>query len=121
MILFSHENKSTTEFGVTKGGNYTKSITGKDFAIVYCTSNAERFLNWMCSDEIKEEKKQDEEKLKLLKIIGFWELHKASECFRGLFDNNHYQKVLRYKSLEFSETFTQSLIPKVKLKTIYPV
>ena len=75
----------------------------------------------MVSDEIKEERKQEEEKLKLLKIISSWELPKSIGCFRGAFNDDHYKKVLNYKSLLFSETFSESSrIPKVKLKTIYP-
>lgn len=122
MQVYQHHNQTSTEFGVTKGGNFTKSISGNDFAIVYCTSNPGRFLEWMVSDEVREEKKQEEEKLKLLKIISSWELHKAFECFRGGFNLDHYKKVLNYKALDFTETFTiNSRIPKVKLKTIYPV
>lgn len=121
MQVYQHHNQTSTEFGVTKGGNFTKSISGNDFAIVYCTSNPGRFLEWMVSDEVKEEKKQEEEKLKLLKIIGFWELQKASSCFRGSFDIKQYTKILNHKALSFTETFTNtSRIPKVKLKTIYP-
>jgi len=122
MQIFQHHNQTSTEFGITKGGNFTKSISGNDFAIVYCTSNPGRFLEWMVSDEVKEEKKQEDEKLKLLKIISSWELHKAFECFRGGFNLDHYKKVLNYKALDLTETFTNtSRIPKVKLKTIYPV
>lgn len=98
-----------------------KTIIGKDFIAMQCTPSPGRFLEWMVSDEVKEEKKQEDEKLKMLKIISSWELHKAFECFRGSFNNDHYQKVLNYKSLLFSETFSESSrIPKVKLKTIYP-
>lgn len=123
MKVFQHHHQTTTEFGTTKSGNFTKIITGHDFAICYCTSDPGRFLEWMVSDEVKEERKQEEEKLKLLKIIGFWELQKAAGCFRGSFDNDHYQKVLNYKSRLISETFTADIsrIPKVKLKTINPL
>lgn len=121
MQIYSHDNQTTTEFSTTKEGNFMKSITGKDFAIVYCTSNTQRFLNWMVSDEIKQEEKREEEKLRLLKMISSWELHKAYECFRGAFHLDHYKKVLNHKTLSFTETFSEtSRIPKVKLKTIYP-
>jgi len=122
MVLFSHDNQTTTEFSLTKEGNFMKTIIGKDFVAMQCTPSPTKFLNWMVSDEIKEEKKQEEEKLKMLKIISSWELHKAYECFRGAFHLDHYKKVLNYKALDLTETFTNtSRIPKVKLKTIYPV
>ena len=121
MQIFSHENQTTTEFSFTKEGNFMKTIIGKDFIAMQCTPNPAKFLNWMVSDEIKEEKKQEEEKLKMLKIISFWELQKASECFCGSFNDEHYKKVLSYKSRYFTEAFTStSRIPKVKLKTTFP-
>lgn len=121
MKVFQHHNQTTTEFGTTKGGNFTKTITGYDFAICYCTSNAQRFLEWMVSDEVKEERKQEEEKLKMLKIISSWELHKAYECFRGAFHLDHYKKVLNHNALNLNVPISESRIPKVKLKTIYPL
>lgn len=122
MHLFNHQTGTHTEFSMTKEGNFMKTIIGKDFVAMQCTPSPARFLEWMVSDEVKEEKKQEDEKLKLLKIISSWELHKAFECFRGGFNLDHYKKVLNYKTLYFTETFTNtSRIPKVKLKTIYPV
>lgn len=121
MQLYNHQSKTTTEFSTTKEGNFMKTVFAKDFILMQCTPNPARFLEWMIQDEIKEEEKQQEEKLKLLKIISSWELHKAFECFRGGFNLDHYKKVLNHKVMYMTETYTNtSRIPKVKLKTVLP-
>lgn len=121
MQLFNHQTGPHTEFSFTKEGNYMKTIIAKDFIVMKCTPNPGLFLEWMVSDEVQQEQKKEEEQLKLLKMISSWELHKAYECFRGSFNHDHYKKVLNYKSVMFSETFSEtSRIPKVKLKTVYP-
>jgi len=122
MKIFSHENQTETTFGITINGNYSKIVHGKDFAIAYVTPSVHRYLNWICEDEIKKEVKRENDKLHLLKCISFWELAKASGCFRGQFDCKQYAKILENKSQLVEATFTGtcSRIPKVKLKTIYP-
>lgn len=119
MILFSHKDQTETIFGVSCG-NFNKTVIGKDFAIAYVTKNPTKFLSWMIEEELKFEKKQEEQQLRMLSIISFWELNDGYT--RGGFNNNHYQKVVSRKSELIDYTCTQSYsrIPKVQLKTIFP-
>lgn len=123
MQIYSHENKTVTEFGVSNG-MFSKIIVGKDFSIAHTTTNTEKFLGWMIEEEVKEETKKEEFQLRMLQIISAWECPKQIECFRGSFNNDHYKKVLAFvsdTSNMVTETFTNtSRIPKVKLKIVYP-
>ena len=120
MTIYNHQNNTETVYSCTAGGMFTKMVSGPDFGVAYCTRNAQRFLNWMLEEEIKEEEQREQFKLKMLAIISHWERNDGFT--RGGFNNDHYKKVLSRLAETVSETFTttHSNIPKVPLKTIYP-
>lgn len=98
MTLFT--NNTQVEYGVTQDGWMQQAISSKDEVMIRATSNVNKYMSWMLNEEIEKESKQEEEKLQMLKIINWWEMPKqASEFFRGSFDLDHYQKVLKAKSL----------------------
>ncbi len=110
---------NTIEFGL--GHNcFNMTIENEHVMLIHTTPNIDRYLSWLFKEEVANYKNSvcmD----KIMKVIqNSWNFPRNSNCFKGQFNSEHYDYVMEFRKRAVKQ-FHECRIPKVKLKTVYPI